>query len=165
MPFKRGFTALGTELTYDSGDYPGLLERTIEYLDYEQLTTDLARRRSDGEPAGLGMGFFVEKSGLGPFDGVKVTVDEAGEVLVITGVASIGQGVETVLAQVCADTLGVGIESVRVRHGQTDDLAIRDGRLRQPGHRHVRLCHPDRGPPRATQGPGGGGLGAGGRSG
>ena len=123
MPFKRGITALGTELTYDSGDYPGLLDRTLEYLDYERLTADLSRRRSDGESVGLGMGFFVEKSGLGPFDGVKVTVDEAGHVLVITGVASIGQGVETVLAQVCADTLGVGIESVRVRHGQTDDLA------------------------------------------
>ena len=43
--------------------------------------------------------------------------------MVITGVASIGQGVETVLAQVCAEALGVEIESVRVRHGQTDDLA------------------------------------------
>ena len=124
MPFERGIAALRTEVTYDSGDYPGLLDRTLEYLDYEQLTADLARRRSDGELVGLGMGFFVEKSGLGPFDGVRVTVDEAGQVLVITGVASIGQGVETVLAQVCADALGVGIESVRVRHGQTDDLAF-----------------------------------------
>lgn len=122
MPFERGIAALGTDVTYDSGDYPGLLDRTLEYLDYEQLTADLARRRSDGELVGLGMGFFVEKSGLGPFDGVRVTVDEAGQVLVITGVASIGQGVETVLAQVCADELGVEIESVRVRHGQTDDL-------------------------------------------
>ena len=95
MPFERGIAALGTELTYDSGDYPGLLDRTLEYLDYERLTADLARRRSDGESVGLGMGFFVEKSGLGPFDGVRVTVDEAGEVLVITGAASIGQGVET----------------------------------------------------------------------
>ena len=122
MPFDRGIDSLGTEVTYDSGDYPGLLDRTLEYLDYERLTTDLAGRRSDGERVGLGIGFFVEKSGLGPFDGVRVTVDEAGHVLVVTGAASVGQGVETVLAQVCADALGVGIESVRVRHGQTDDL-------------------------------------------
>lgn len=72
---------------------------------------------------GIGMGFFIEKSGLGPFDGVRVTVDEAGYVVVLTGAASIGQGVETCLAQICAETLGVGIDSVQVRHGQTDDLA------------------------------------------
>ncbi|MYH54547.1 MAG: xanthine dehydrogenase family protein molybdopterin-binding subunit [Acidimicrobiia bacterium] len=123
MPFHREIEALGTEVTYDSGDYHLLLDRTLEFLDYEDLTAALARRRSEGEVVGLGMGFFVEKSGLGPFDGVRVTVDEAGEVVVTTGVASVGQGVETVLAQVCADTLGVEAESVRVRHGQTDEIA------------------------------------------
>ena len=122
MPFERGVTALGTEVTYDSGDYPGLLDRTLEYLDYDRLTADLAARRAGGERVGLGMGFFVEKSGLGPFDGVRVQVDEAGQVLVVTGASSIGQGVETALAQICADALGAEIESVRVRRGQTDDL-------------------------------------------
>ena len=123
MPFARGIGALGTEVTYDSGDYVALLDRVLTYLDYPRLSKDLAGRRADGEAVGIGMGFFIEKSGLGPFDGVRVTVDEAGYVVVVTGVASLGQGVETCLAQICADTLGVGIESVRVRHGQTDDLA------------------------------------------
>ena len=123
MPFHRDIEALGTEVTYDSGDYHLLLDRTLEFLDYEDLIASLARRRSEGEVVGLGMGFFVEKSGLGPFDGVKVAVDEAGEVVVTTGVASVGQGVETALAQVCADTLGVEIETVRVSHGQTDEIA------------------------------------------
>ena len=50
---------------------------------------------------------FVEKSGLGPFDSVRVTVDAAGAVEVVTGAASVGQGVETVIAQICADALGV----------------------------------------------------------
>ena len=50
---------------------------------------------------------FVEKSGLGPFDTVRVEIKPDGTVEVITGVASIGQGVETVIAQICADALGV----------------------------------------------------------
>jgi aerobic carbon-monoxide dehydrogenase large subunit len=67
---------------------------------------------------------FVEKSGLGPFDGVHVSVDISGEVEVVTGAASIGQGVETVLAQICADALGVDYRRVRVLHGRTDRIAF-----------------------------------------
>src|SRR5262249_28066344 len=67
---------------------------------------------------------FVEKSGLGPFDGVRVSVDISGEVEVVTSAASIGQGVETVLAQICADALGVDYRRVRVLHGRTDRIAF-----------------------------------------
>ncbi len=123
MPYARGVKALGTDVTYDSGRYELLLDRLLAYLDYEQLTGQLVRRREAGKTVGFGMGFFIEKSGLGPFEGVRVTVDEAGRVVVVTGAASIGQGVETCLAQICADTLGVGFDSVTIRHGQTDDLA------------------------------------------
>src|SRR5262249_49488690 len=66
---------------------------------------------------------FVEKSGLGPFDTVRIEVKGDGMVEAITGVASIGQGVETVIAQICADTLGVDYTHVRVTHGQTDRIA------------------------------------------
>jgi CO/xanthine dehydrogenase Mo-binding subunit len=65
---------------------------------------------------------FVEKSGLGPFDTVRVTV-KPDRIEVVTGVASIGQGVETVIAQICAETLGVDYETVDVVHGQTDRIA------------------------------------------
>ena len=54
---------------------------------------------------------------------MRITVDEAGQTVIVTGVSSIGQGVETSLAQICADALGVPLGSVRVRRGQTDDLA------------------------------------------
>ncbi|MDE0168437.1 MAG: xanthine dehydrogenase family protein molybdopterin-binding subunit [bacterium] len=122
MPFRRGISALGTDVVYDSGDYGLLLDRLLDHLDYEILITEIEARRARGETVGIGMGFFIEKSGLGPYDGVRITVDEAGYVVVVTGAASIGQGVETCLAQICADTLGVGIDAVQVRHGQTDDL-------------------------------------------
>jgi aerobic carbon-monoxide dehydrogenase large subunit len=122
IPFARGIDALGTEVTYDSGRYHDLLERVLDALDYMTLRRDLDRRRAAGEMVGLGLAYFVEKSGLGPFDEVRVEVDTDGRVEVITGAASVGQGVETSIAQICAEELGVAIESVRVTHGQTDRI-------------------------------------------
>jgi carbon-monoxide dehydrogenase large subunit/6-hydroxypseudooxynicotine dehydrogenase subunit gamma len=65
---------------------------------------------------------FVEKSGLGPTDGVKISIDTSGMVDVVTGGASLGQGFETVMAQVAADALGVDYRRCRVIHGQTDRI-------------------------------------------
>jgi aerobic carbon-monoxide dehydrogenase large subunit len=123
MPFARGIDALGTEVTYDSGNYGRLLNQFLEYADHAKLERDLAERRGQGERVGFGMGFFVEKSGLGPFDDAKVLLDAEGGIEVVTGTASVGQGVETVLAQVCADALGVAPEGIRVVHGKTDRIA------------------------------------------
>ena len=122
IPFERGMEALGTEVTYDSGRYHDLLERVLRHLDYPALRRDLEQRRAGSEMVGFGLAYFVEKSGLGPFDEVRVEVDTDGRVEVITGAASLGQGVETSIAQICAETLGVAIESVRVTHGQTDRI-------------------------------------------
>jgi aerobic carbon-monoxide dehydrogenase large subunit len=123
MPYVLGFDTLGTEMTYDSGDYAGLLDKTMAKVDWNALQDDLRRRRAAGETVGVGLGVFVEKSGLGPFDGVRITVDTSGAVEVVTGAASVGQGVETVVAQICADTLGVDYRSINVVHGQTDRIA------------------------------------------
>src|SRR6476661_832400 len=76
-----------------------------------------------GEAVGAGFAMFVEKSGLGPADGVRIEVDTSGAVELITGGASLGQGFETVMAQVCAEMLGVDYRRVRVTHGQTDRIA------------------------------------------
>jgi CO/xanthine dehydrogenase Mo-binding subunit len=123
MPFARPIDTLGTEVTYDSGDYPGLVQRMLDHLRYDELKAALAERRRGGELVGLGFGMFVEKSGLGPFDGVRIAVDAGGRVEVVTGVASVGQGVETALAQICADALGAPLDDIRVFHGRTDQIA------------------------------------------
>jgi CO/xanthine dehydrogenase Mo-binding subunit len=122
IPFDRQFSALGTGVTYDSGDYERLLDRVLERLDYAGLRADLEARRANGEKVGLGVACFVEKSGLGPFDEVRVEVDSEGSVEVITGAASLGQGVETSIAQICADEIGVDIDAITVTHGQTDRI-------------------------------------------
>ena len=123
MPFDRGTNALGTKVVYDSGDYPRLMRRALDRWDIPALERELEARRATGEPVGIGYGFFVEKSGLGPYAGARVEVDKAGCVRVVTGAASVGQGVETVMAQICDEVLGVGMENISVVHGQTDQMA------------------------------------------
>jgi carbon-monoxide dehydrogenase large subunit len=124
MPFDRGIATLGTGVVYDSGKYRDLLERVLVQLDYDRLQAKLAERRRRGEHVGLGIACFVEKSGLGPQDLVRIKVDGAGAIEIVTGVASVGQGVETVLAQICAETIGIPIERISVIHGQTDRIEI-----------------------------------------
>ena len=120
MPYTRDIDAMRTPLVYDSGDYAGLLNQTAAKIGLDALRADVEARRIAGELVGIGFGFFVEKSGFGPFDGVRISVNESGNVEIVTGVASVGQGVETVIAQICADTLGVPVDHIRVRHGQTN---------------------------------------------
>jgi carbon-monoxide dehydrogenase large subunit/6-hydroxypseudooxynicotine dehydrogenase subunit gamma len=124
MPYARPFATLGTDIQLDSGDYAGLLDTALDAIRWNELQGELARRRAAGECVGVGLAMFVEKSGLGPFDGVRITVDGAGSVEVVTGAASVGQGVETAIAQICADALGVDYRSVRVIHGRTDRIAF-----------------------------------------
>jgi CO/xanthine dehydrogenase Mo-binding subunit len=122
MPFARPLTILGTELEYDSGNYALLAEKAEARFGLAALERKLASRRAAGEAAGMGSAFFVEKSGLGPYEGVRLSVDEAGHVDVVTGAGSMGQGFETMITQVCAHELGVPAADVRVRHSRTDDI-------------------------------------------
>jgi aerobic carbon-monoxide dehydrogenase large subunit len=122
MPYGRPLATLGTEVVLDSGDYAGLLDKALAAAKWNGLQDELKRRRAGGECVGAGLALFVEKSGLGPYDGVRVSVDAAGVAEVVTGAASLGQGIETVVAQICADALGVDYRRVRVVHGRTDRI-------------------------------------------
>jgi CO/xanthine dehydrogenase Mo-binding subunit len=122
MPYARALDTLGTEIVLDSGDYAGLLDKALAAVEWPRLRERLAERRAAGELVGAGVALFVEKSGLGPFDDVHISVDERGTVEVVSGAASVGQGMETVLAQICADALGVDYRNIRVVHGQTDRI-------------------------------------------
>ncbi len=110
--------AKGAEI--DSGDYHKLLDKTLAHVGWDSLGPELAQRRSEGELVGAGIGIFLEEGGLGPSDGAKISVDNEGDVEVITGGASVGQGCEASMAQICAEALGVDYRRIRVIHGQTD---------------------------------------------
>ena len=69
---------------------------------------------------GMGLACFVEKTGTGPFEGARAFLDRSGALVVATGAADVGQGLETCLAQIAGDALGVDYAQVTVRHGDTD---------------------------------------------
>ena len=81
------------------------------------------RRRAGGEVVGAGLALFVEKSGLGPFDGVRCRVDTAGAVEVVTGARLGRPGVRDGDGADLRRALGVDYRRVRVMHGRTDRIA------------------------------------------
>ncbi len=123
MPFSRRISTLGAPLVYDSGNYAGLLDKALQVIEWEALNNDLRRRRAAGEAVGVGLAMFVEESGSVACDTVRATVETNGAIEVVTGAASVGQGVETVIAQICADALRVDYRQVHVVHGQTNRIA------------------------------------------
>jgi carbon-monoxide dehydrogenase large subunit len=122
MPYQRPLDAIGDEIVYDSGDYAGLVDKALAAVGWDGLQAGLRRRRTAGEAVGAGLAIFVEKSGLGPTDRVTISVDNQGTIEVVTGGASVGQGFETVMAQITADALGVDYRRVRIVHGHTDRI-------------------------------------------
>jgi aerobic carbon-monoxide dehydrogenase large subunit len=99
----------GNRVVYDSGNYPALLERTLEMLG----------PRPAGDHVGMGLGVYVEGTGLGPYEGAHVQVLVSGKVVAATAIPSQGQGHATVFAQVVADELGVDVADVEVTGGDT----------------------------------------------
>jgi carbon-monoxide dehydrogenase large subunit len=122
MPYDLGTATHGSPVVYDSGDYPRLFAWALERVGYAGLRRAQEEARQAGRLLGIGLSYVVEKSGLGPWESARVLVDSTGAVVVHTGTPSVGQGVETVFAQVCADVLGVRYEDVTVRHGDTEAL-------------------------------------------
>ena len=127
MPYRRPIESLEHEILLDSGDYAGMLDKCLSSFQWEVRRAETILRRSRGEYVGLGLAFFVEKSGVNASDGVRITVDANGTVELVTGSASVGQGMETALAQICAEALGVEYQHVRVVRGRTDRMEFGNG--------------------------------------
>jgi carbon-monoxide dehydrogenase large subunit len=127
MPYNTGTTAFGKPTIYDSGDFHKQFHLALEKFNYYELQKQCEAERRAGRAIGIGFGCFVEKSGLGPWEYARVEIDPSGEVVVYTGAADLGQGIETVLSQVVADALPIDIERVRVVHGDTAQIPYGGG--------------------------------------
>ena len=114
-------------MVYDTGDYPAQFERALERIDYEGLKSTCEAARKEGRAVGVGIGCFVETSGIGPWEYARVEIDNAGKVVLYSGCNSVGQGVDTVLSQIVADELQVRLEDVRVVHGDTAQVPYGNG--------------------------------------
>ena len=109
----------GRQVTYDGGDYPAALETAIEAAGVDRFEERKAASARHGLLRGYGIASYVEDTGLGPYEGVRMEVLTNGDVLVETGAATQGQGHATVFAQICAGHLGVSPDRVRVHGGDT----------------------------------------------
>jgi carbon-monoxide dehydrogenase large subunit/6-hydroxypseudooxynicotine dehydrogenase subunit gamma len=119
LPHARAMSTLGTEVVLDTADYPGLLEKAVAEAERLGYRSEVDSGRVQGRKLGLGVAVFLEKSGLGPQDTADVMVSGTGAVHVHTGGTSLGQGIETAMAQIAADELGIDPDAVNVVNGDT----------------------------------------------
>lgn len=124
MPYPMGMPYRdGVDMVYDDGDFPAQLESALRRFGYEDFRARQEEWRRAGRRVGVGISCYVEGSGYGPHEGAVVRVDQTGHVLVATGANPHGQGLETTLAQVAADELGVDPADITVRAGDTALIA------------------------------------------
>ena len=119
MPYEVGTESLGEDIVYDSGDYPFALQEVIRLSKYEE-NRHVNHDNLSNKKVGYGIACFVEKTGLGPFEGARIEIDQTGAITVSTGAANVGQGLETTLAQIASSVLTVSPDSIQVLHGDTD---------------------------------------------
>jgi aerobic carbon-monoxide dehydrogenase large subunit len=118
-------TAFGA--VYDSGDYATALDRALIAAGYEDLRREQAKRRADGDVVQLGIGLscYVEITGPsmdegGPRENATVEVHPDGSATILTGTSPHGQGHVTVWAMLASEELGIPIDKIDVKWGDTD---------------------------------------------
>jgi carbon-monoxide dehydrogenase large subunit len=118
-------TAFGA--VYDSGDYVTALEKALAAAGYEDLRAEQAKRREAGDTLQLGIGLssYVEITGAGaeaggPNENSTVEVHPDGTATILTGTSPHGQGHQTVWAMLASEELGIPVEKITVKWGDTD---------------------------------------------
>ena len=129
MPYRAGIPYRdGEPIVYDSGDYPGGLQKALDAVGGVAAFRQRQREaRREGRYLGLGIGCYVEGTGVGPFEGATVRIDPSGKVYVSSGAASQGQGMETIFAQVVADGWKVSPDDVVIALADTAAIPIGSG--------------------------------------
>ncbi|HVQ74385.1 MAG TPA: aerobic carbon-monoxide dehydrogenase large subunit [Candidatus Binatia bacterium] len=120
MPWDVGITFQdGGPTRYDSGDYPAGLRVLLDMVGEAEFRREQAAGRATGRYLGLGVGCYVEGTGIGPYEGAHVRVEPSGKVLVATGLTTQGQGQRTTFAQIAAEVLACDPADVIVVMGDT----------------------------------------------
>ena len=131
FPYKTG-----SGIVWDRSGFTEGLTRTCEAIDYEGFRRDQVQARKSGRFLGIGLATYAELTGIGSrisaapgmpintgTESATIRIDPSGSVTAIFGVASHGQGLETSLAQVVADELGVDMDDVEVVMGDSATMA------------------------------------------
>lgn len=122
-------------MNYDAGDFDVAMVKALEMADVAGLPARKAASRARGKLRGLGYSAYIEACGIAPsqavgslgagvglWESAEVRVNPTGNIEVLTGSHSHGQGHETTFAQLVSDRLGVAIDTVKIVHGDTDKV-------------------------------------------
>ena len=110
-------------LIFDSGNYQATLNKAAAMIGYEKFVKkEQPRLRAEGKHVGIGIVSFVETTGVGPYEGARVTIETSGKVSAATGVGTQGQGHFTSFAQIIAEQVGVDPRDVRLVTGDTAEF-------------------------------------------
>ncbi len=113
--------------TYDSGDYPALLERVLALADWDGFASRAEAAHARARLRGIGVGMYVHATGGSTAEVSEVRAEQDGSVTVLSGTQASGQGHETVLAQIAAECLEIPHERIRVVQGDTNRVAAGGG--------------------------------------
>jgi aerobic carbon-monoxide dehydrogenase large subunit len=131
MPFRVGMPYRdGEPIVYDSGDYPAALENALNAVGgIDAFRQRQSAARAQGRYFGLGIGCYIEGTGVGPFESAFVRIEPNGMIYISSGACPQGQGMETIFAQVAADMWKVRPEDVTVALADTAAIAIGFGTM------------------------------------
>jgi aerobic carbon-monoxide dehydrogenase large subunit len=131
MPYSAGMLYRdGEPIVYDSGDYPGALDKALAAVGgVEAFRRRQEDARSKGRHLGLGIGCYIEGTGVGPFEGAVIRIDPDGKITAASGACPQGQGMETIFAQIVADQWKVAPDDVVVSLADTAAIPIGFGTM------------------------------------
>ena len=119
LPYRMGELVPGDpDATFDDGNYASAFQQLLDEVEYDHWK-DHQGEVKDGKLMGLGLAIFVESSAAGPPETARITVARDGSIELRTGASSVGQGLETGMAQICGEILQTDMAGISVLHGST----------------------------------------------
>src|SRR5215471_11189101 len=118
LPYK---TATGK--VYDSGDFTAHMKRAMEVANWKEFGKRAKQARKEGLVRGIGMASYVEVCGTMGEETANVALDPNGDINILIGTQSSGQGHQTAYAELVAEQFGVPPERVHIHQGDTDEIA------------------------------------------
>jgi carbon-monoxide dehydrogenase large subunit len=124
MPYAVAtITPFESKDQFDSGDYHATFDRCLQEIRWAEKS-QLQGRLIDGRYHGLAIGCFIEGGAAGPKESARLAINDDGTISVFMGSSAVGQGVETVFAQIAADALEIPLDRIRhVYHGSTNTVS------------------------------------------
>jgi carbon-monoxide dehydrogenase large subunit len=125
MPYPlASITPYDSSTELDSGDYHAVFDRCLREFNWEEKSK-LRGQLIDGYYHGLAVGSFIEGGAAGPKEEVRLVLEPGGLLSVYMGSSSVGQGLETIMAQIAADAMEISYAKITILHGSTS--YVKDG--------------------------------------